>query len=595
MKKNTATNPQNPEFLQSPWKAYWFSVQGVKGKLAVLYLLMIVGNVGSYSVPYFLKLIVDRISAPGPAPSSLRDFLTPIILIVGVLVVQEISYRISHAMEITIVLKAFDTITSSLYKMLLARPAAYFEETFAGELSRRVEQVANSIKFFLEFFPWEIGWPIIALTMTLVLLSTASPWLVLVFLVWLLFFLIPSYFLLRMNFRASQRVSSAHASWSGGVVDVLGNTPVVHAFGREEYEYSRHRRSMDAVLRAERRERILFLINRLNQGVSVVLISIALTLTSVYLFLHGKLSIGGFIIVAATLPTLSAVIWSFGDIIIRTLRSYGELKNSLESLNTDIPTIRGGDEALAADRARVLFKSVSFSYPHSSEKVFDDFTLDIMPGTKVGLVGRSGAGKSTLIKLLLRSYDPTGGIIAIGGHDTKAATLDSLRAAISFVPQDTTLFHRTLYENILYAKPDATKEEVLDASIRAHAHDFIIRYPEGYDVQVGERGVKLSGGQRQRIAIARAMLKNSPLLVLDEATSALDSESEEIVQKGIQDLFCGRTVIAIAHRLSTLRAMDRIVVIEKGRIIEDGSPHELLAKEGGTFKGIWEHQKNGFV
>ncbi len=589
-------NAPNPDFLQSPWTAFWYALENNRGKFAAMYLCIIFGNACAYSIPYFLKLIADRISVPGPTPTSFSDFSTPLILITVVLLGQEIFYRIGHVLEYIIVLRAFNRITSSTYQILLKRPSAYFEETFAGELNRRIEQIGTATKYFIDLFPWEIGWLIIASVMTIILLSTTDIWLVIVFVLWLLFFLVISYLLLRVHYQATQIVSEKQANLSGSMVDVLGNTSVVHAFGAEVYEQEHYRRFMDAVLVAERHERRIVIVSKFHQGMSVILLSISLTVTSILLFTKGALTVGDFIIVAATLPTFVGIIWNFGEIIIRTLRSYGELKNALESLNTDIPSIQDGDQELVPGvHPSIVFDRLSFSYPSSSEKVFNNLNLEIKPGTKVGLVGRSGAGKSTLIKLLLRSYDPTEGGIHIGTQDIRETTLDSLRAAISFVPQDTTLFHRTLYENILYAKPSATKEEVIKASKRAHAHDFIVKYPEGYDVLVGERGVKLSGGQRQRIAIARAMLKNSPILVLDEATSALDSESEEIVQKGLHELFEGRTAIAIAHRLSTLRSMDRIIVIEQGKIIEDGSPQELLAKKNGEFKTIWEHQKNGFV
>ncbi|MDP2630543.1 MAG: ABC transporter ATP-binding protein [Candidatus Uhrbacteria bacterium] len=588
-------NNAETDFLQSPWKAFWFALENQKGKLFVMYLCMIIGNAGAYSIPYFLKLIVDRISAPGPAPQSFNDFLAPILLIFVVVIGQELFYRSGHVLESIIAVKAFDRITSSLYQTLLKRPAAYFEETFAGELSWRITQVGSATKFFIDSFPWEIGWPVVASIVTIFLLRIANIWLVVVFVVWLLLFLLLSYFFLRLHYRATKMVAKTYADLNGSIVDTLTNMPVVHAFGAQNAEYGHYRIFMDPALKAERMERRILIINKFHQGMSFVLLSISLTLTSIFLFIKGDLTVGNFIIVAATIPSFAGIIWNFGDIVIRSIRSYGEFKNALDSLNTTILSIQDGDQKLVLRQAPIIFNHVSFGYPGAPEKVFDNLNLEIMSGQKVGLVGRSGAGKSTLIKLLLRSYDSTTGSIRIGAQDITEVTIDSLRDAISFVPQDTTLFHRTLYENIIYAKPSASKAEVIDASKRAHAHDFIVSYPEGYDIMVGERGVKLSGGQRQRIAIARAMLKNSPLLILDEATSALDSESEEIVQKGLQELFQGRTTIAIAHRLSTLRSMDRIIVMDQGRIIEDGSPKELLAKKNGEFKRIWEHQKNGFV
>ncbi len=588
-------NKTETDFLQSPWTAFWYALEGQRGKLFFMYAFMIIGNVGAYSIPYFLKLIVDRISAPGPAPVSLSDFATPLLLITVVVIGQELFYRSGHVLESIIAVRAFDRITSSLYQTLLKRPAAYFEETFAGELNWRITQIGSATKFFIDSFPWEIGWPVIASIVTIFLLRIASVWLVVVFVLWLLLFLLLSYFFLRLHYRATKAVAKTYADLNGSIVDTLGNMPVVSAFGAENYEYCHYRTFMDPALKAERWERRILVINKFHQGMSFVLLSLSLTLTSIFLFIRGELTVGNFIIVAATIPSFAGIIWNFGDIVIRAIRNYGECKNAVDSLRTTIPSIQEGDRQLTAQRVPIIFNHVSFRYPGTPENVFDDLHIEIRPGEKVGLVGKSGAGKSTLIKLLLRSYDTTGGSIAIGEQDISGVTLDSLRDAISFVPQDTTLFHRTFYENIIYAKPSATKEEVIEASKKAHAHDFIENYPEKYTVMVGERGVKLSGGQRQRIAIARAMLKNSPILILDEATSALDSESEEIVQNGLKDLFEGRTTIAIAHRLSTLRSMDRIIVMDKGKIVEDGSPQELLAKVDGEFKRIWEHQKNGFV
>jgi len=235
---------------------------------------------------------------------------------------------------------------------------------------------------------------------------------------------------------------------------------------------------------------------------------------------------------------------------------------------------------------------VTFAYGEST--VFENFSCVIPPGQRLGLVGPSGAGKSTFVSLLLRQQDITGGAIRIDGQNIAEVAQDSLRAAISIVPQEPALFHRTIRENIAYGKPDATDDEVIEVAKKAQAHDFITALPDGYNTLVGERGVKLSGGQKQRVAIARAMLKDAPILILDEATSALDSESEVEIQHALHALMSGKTVVAIAHRLSTLREMDRIIVLEKGVITEDGT-HDTLKDFGGTYARLWSHQAGGFV
>jgi len=588
-------NKEN-SFLQSPVKAFFYAVKPFRVRFVIMILFAIVGNAFAYLLPYFLKLIADKVSGVPEGSLSMSDFYPLLFIITGVLIGQELCLRIGHYLETTFVVKSFDRITSRMFEFLLNRPLAYFEEKFSGELTRRVEQVGSAVKFFIELFPWEVAWPLLAAVMTTILLFNANFWLGVVFIAWFKFFCITSFIILRIQFFMTQKVSEKHADLSGTLVDVFSNVSLVHTFAAHEYEYTHYRRFMNDAVSAENSERRIGLINRLQQSASLVLLGFSLTITSVFLFTKGLITVGDFIIVGATISTFVGIVFSFGEIVVRGIREYGEINNAIESLNSKVTLVKDGDHKLVIQgEAAIGFENVSFSYGSSGKEVLHNFTLRIEPGQKVGLVGKSGAGKSTLVKLLLRSYDVGTGKVQINDQNVSSLELNSLRSAIAFVPQDTALFHRTLYENILYAKPSATKDEILSASISAHAHDFIQQYPNTYDTLVGERGVKLSGGQRQRIALARAMLKNAPILVLDEATSALDSESEEVIQKGLEELFKKRTVLAIAHRLSTLRAMDRIIVLEEGQIVEDGNPQELLEKKDGLFKHMWEHQKKGFI
>ncbi|MBU1292997.1 ABC transporter ATP-binding protein/permease [Patescibacteria group bacterium] len=316
-------------------------------------------------------------------------------------------------------------------------------------------------------------------------------------------------------------------------------------------------------------------------------------LVSVYLATKGILTAGDVILFLTMVALLEDQLTFIGSQFNSFAESWGTLKDSLTEITEshDVADVQEA-EPLPIQKGSITLENISFAYAGGS--VFKDLNLVIPAGQKVGVIGRSGAGKSTLMKLLLRHYDLPVGKILIDEKDIAEVTKESLRASIAVVPQEPALFHRTISENIAYGKIDATREEVVHAALQAQAHEFIETLPESYDTMVGERGVKLSGGQRQRVAIARALLKDARILLLDEATSALDSESEVLVQKALLTLMEGRTVIAIAHRLSTLRAMDRLIIFDRGEIVEDGTHDELIEK-GGLYADLWNHQAGGFL
>jgi ATP-binding cassette subfamily B multidrug efflux pump len=308
---------------------------------------------------------------------------------------------------------------------------------------------------------------------------------------------------------------------------------------------------------------------------------------------QGSVTTGTVVLILTILTRVGYAFTHIGNMLNGFIRLYGESEEGLNSILIDHEIV---DEPHAKDLVNVhgtiTFANTTFAY--DQQIIFNNLNLDIKPGERIGLVGPSGAGKSTLVSLLLRQHDLTSGAILIDNQNIAEVTQDSLRSNIALVPQEPMLFHRTIKENIMYGKPDATHEEMVQAADRAQAREFIEALPEQYDTLVGERGVKLSGGQKQRVAIARAMLKEAPILVLDEATSALDSESEVAIQKALESLMENKTVIAVAHRLSTLRKMDRILVIDQGKIVEDGT-HDSLANAGGLYAKLWEHQAGGFV
>ncbi|MSU44636.1 ATP-binding cassette domain-containing protein [Candidatus Nomurabacteria bacterium] len=308
----------------------------------------------------------------------------------------------------------------------------------------------------------------------------------------------------------------------------------------------------------------------------------------------GRLSLGMFVLIQTYMFSLFDILWNLGRSLTKAMKAITDMQEVVNIFDTPLDIIDSIiPENLKIQEGHIFFKNVSFSYIDGNS-VFTDFNLEITPGERVGLVGHSGAGKSTVTKLLLRFADTIEGSVIIDGQDIKNITQNDLRSKISYVPQESILFHRTIGENIAYGKPDVTKEEIINVAKKAHAHEFISELPKGYDTLVGERGIKLSGGERQRVAIARAMLKDSPILVLDEATSSLDSISESYIQDSFNELMKGKTTIVIAHRLSTVQKMDRIIVLDKGEIVEEGTHKELLEKKG-FYAELWSHQTGGFL
>ena len=310
---------------------------------------------------------------------------------------------------------------------------------------------------------------------------------------------------------------------------------------------------------------------------------------AVWLWYKGVIETGAIVFVLMLISSVMGIFQHFVFALLDWNHSIGAVENCLEHLSIPHDIVdKKNAKSLNVKKGLIEFKNISFNYPNR-KNIFQDFNLLIKPGEKVGLVGVSGSGKSTLVSLLQRFYELKNGDILIDGQNIADVKQDSLHKAIGLIPQDTSLFHRSIYDNIAYGNPKASPTEVLRASKKAYADDFISEMPEGYESMVGDRGVKVSGGQRQRIAVARAILKNAPILILDEATSALDSESEQFIQKSMKSLMKGKTVIAIAHRLSTLKEMDRIIVMKKGKIIEQGNPEELL-KRNGAYAKLWQIQ-----
>lgn len=388
--------------------------------------------------------------------------------------------------------------------------------------------------------------------------------------------------------------ASSESQLSGQLVDSLANQSNIRIFSKRAYEVERMHKFFHLVQQAFQKKELFIVLLCCAQGAMIALMMGLAAFTLIHLYDKGLVSIGDFALILGISMELGHMMWYTMYQVDQFNQALGKAKQSLNALLIphDIKDKNKADQLLVT-QGRIEFSKVKFNYL-GGYSLFQNKSVRIEAGQKVGLVGYSGGGKSTFVNLILRLYDVVDGQILIDGQDISEVTQESLRQAIAMIPQDPTLFHRSLKDNIRYGKTDATDDEVILASQKAHAHEFISLLPEGYEALVGERGVKLSGGQRQRIAIARAILKNAPILILDEATSQLDSITESNIQESLWELMQGKTTLVIAHRLSTLLHMDRILVFDKGHIVEDGSHAELLHQDG-LYKTLWDAQVGGFL
>ncbi len=481
-----------------------------------------------------------------------------------------------------------------LYEYLTLHSKDYFNSRFAGSLVNKIGNAVDGTESVFENVLWRFIPLILGLFWYMVLAWVSSPLLGLIIGIWSFLFLGANVWFAKKLVPRSHQFAESLSTLKGSIVDSISNISLVHEYayvaGEREYINKFIKKQRDRGLAEWQLSEWVLVAN----GVLIFIFMLLMIGTSIYLFHNNAISIGVVIMVLAIVEQITGQLLFIGMEIKNTTKFYGEAKEGLEEILKEHIIVDAPNASdLTFSEGTILVNKICFEYENT--KVFDDFSLTIPAGQKVGLIGRSGAGKTTFVSLLLRHFDVQDGAIKIDGQDIKDIRLESLRRVIAFVPQDTSLFHRTIRENIRYSNPDAKDFDVEKAAKQAQADEFIEKLPKGYDTLVGERGVKLSGGQRQRIAIARAFLKNAPILILDEATSSLDSESESAIQLSLEKLMKGRTVIAIAHRLSTLKEMDRLIIISNGKIVEDGSPEELLKITNGQFKKMWDHQVKGFI
>jgi ATP-binding cassette subfamily B multidrug efflux pump len=583
------------------WAFFRYFLAPVKGLLVAVLVSALVVSIIEMALLVFLGDIVDRAARSTPETFLAENWLILTLMSVVILVIRPVASLINSGLtRLTMIPGLTNIVRWRTYRYVLRQSLSFFTNDFAGRIAQKIQQTGQALRETV-FGVIEGLWTLVIYVLgTVWLFAGLSWWLIVPIVVYTVAYVWVTWWLVPPVRERSQALAEANSAMSGRVVDSYTNIQSVKLFAHPEREdafvLESFRRTFAAAIQLNRTITVMTLSLTLLNGFLIF----AVGALSVWLWTVGEITLGGIALANALVLRLNQMSGWIMRTITGLFESVGTVQNGIQTISrprtvVDLPDAK----PLVVDKAEIRFENISFNYGKAGEPVIHDLSLVIKPGEKVGLVGRSGAGKSTLANLLLRFYDLESGRILIDGQDISTVTQESLRAAIGVVTQDTSLLHRSVRDNIRFGRPEATEEEIVSAARRAQAHDFIVGLKDfngrtGYDAHVGERGIKLSGGQRQRVAIARLLLKNAPILMLDEATSALDSEVEAAIQEQLYSLMEGKTVIAIAHRLSTIAILDRLVIMDEGRIIESGT-HEELLRQGGVYAALWHRQSGGFL
>ena len=564
---------------------------------AVIGISVVIAVFASVFSQYGLKRLIDAISH-GPAGAGPAVW-TAFGVLCALIMADNFTWRIGGWVAARAFVRVTGDLRADLFAHLTGQAPSFFADRMPGTLASRITATANAAFQIENSTTWNVFPPLLAVSISIGLIATITPTMAASLGVLAIAMAALIFHLARRGTPIHRAFATEAASVDGSLVDVISNMQVVRAFGASLREQHRLGTQLDVEMGARRRSMLYLEKLRLLHAGLTALITAGLLGWTILLWQAGRASIGDVVLISSLGFTILHGTRDLAVALVDLTQYVARLGEALESLlvahempdaadATTLQTRALDHPSPDAGSAGISFEHVCFSYPGRAA-ILPDLDLRIPAGQRVGLVGASGAGKSTVMSLLQRFDDPDSGVVRIDGQDIAHVTSESLRAALAIVPQDIALFNRSVLDNIAYARPDATRADIVRAADLALCRDFIEALPEGFDTMVGNRGTRLSGGQRQRLAIARALLKDAPILLLDEATSALDSESEHLIQQALERLMVGRTVIAIAHRLSTLRSFDRIIVLDRGRIIDDGPP-DLLSSRPGPYHDLLRTQ-----
>lgn len=576
---------------------YWRQARKYPKSGIAVFVLYSLGSVLAYTVvPIFYKEIIDVVSTNEARTADVASQLIILLLwIGGTIALYNSLFRAADYCIAYFQSKVLFELSEYTLLGIQKHSYSFFANTFSGSIVTKAKRFVWAFSTIHSRITFSFVFHGVQVIGAVVVMFLVAPILAIFYLAWIFLYAMIVAFFIKKKLPYNLIEANADSLVTARYADIIGNILTIKLFSMGSSE----RRSFTVLTsQQEKKRRKAWNVENIQiliQGALFGLLEIGLVSGSVWLWFHNEITVGTVVLLQIYVIGTFNAIWDFGRALSDMAKALADAQEMVEIFEQQ-PSVKDpiDPEKCRIKEGDIEFRDVSFFYEKGNKKVFENFNLSIRSGEKVGLVGHSGAGKTTITKILLRFADISDGSVLIDDQDIRHIRQDDLRSAVSYVPQETILFHRTLRENIAYGKPNATDKEIVAVAKKAHAHEFIDKLPKGYDTLVGERGIKLSGGERQRVAIARAILKDAPILVLDEATSSLDSMSEQYIQEALAELMKEKTTIVIAHRLSTIQKMDRILVVENGKIVEEGK-HNALVEKNGVYAMFWKQQAGGFI